>query len=331
MCNFPTSNFIACTLHALCHAQPWGYTNKETPNHDGLEALANKLSYHNGYGMYGPGASYTGSASGASDDWAYAMLGVASMTLELGTDFHESCDYFTNTIVPGNIPALNYATKVSVQPYRLTRGPDIIDVTVSQEHLAFAQDVDKNEGLVTVKVKASDKAHSAIDTFSTNQMIDQIRLYVNIHPHDIGEGLSYQYIPLEPLEKVQSPSGGDADVAIVSGEVKLKLVDFMPQDGTNRIQYGRQTLYIEAVDTDGYVGPITAKWIELLSGGDDESATPSEQGQMVDEPMPCQDDDVSICNNMQQMQQGGRSSLYSDLYCRIDKVAESCRLTCGNC
>ena len=77
---------------------------------------------------------------------------------------------------------------------------------------------------------------------------------------------------------------------------------------------------------------------ESDSGGD--GASPPNE--VDDPPPPCEDEDISICNHLQEQQQGrddgnGKSRLsrlsssYIDLYCRIDKVAEQCRLTCGNC
>lgn len=58
----------------------------------------------------------------------YAVLGVASFGLEIGEKFYESCATFENDILPSNLPALLYVTKVSSRPNSLVKGPDIFDL-----------------------------------------------------------------------------------------------------------------------------------------------------------------------------------------------------------
>ena len=66
---------------------------------------------------------------GSTDDWAYETLGVASYTLELGTEFFEESEYFENTIVPEVTPALFYAAKAAYRPYQQPFGPDTIELS----------------------------------------------------------------------------------------------------------------------------------------------------------------------------------------------------------
>ena len=59
------------------------------------------MAYFNGYtpqqshDLYG--------TTGTSDDWAYGVLGIASYTIEMGTDFFQDCASFESTIYPNNL------------------------------------------------------------------------------------------------------------------------------------------------------------------------------------------------------------------------------------
>jgi carboxypeptidase T len=95
---------------------PWGFENKESPNHAGLSALVSKMTFWNNYDSRGPGTSFYGAASGASEDWAYATLGAASMTMEIGSSFRPTCDEIELDILPANLDALTFAANLSSAP-----------------------------------------------------------------------------------------------------------------------------------------------------------------------------------------------------------------------
>ena len=152
--------------------QPWGHQNEHAPNRVGLEALVNKYGFFTGYELNGPGINYSGFASGATDDWAYAMLGAAGMTFEIGTQFHQPCGaYFENTIMTRNIQALDYALSVSFAPYALPQGPDIVQafVALTTPNRTSADDA---WSVVTLVVQASDSAYS-VEDHETSKMLDE--------------------------------------------------------------------------------------------------------------------------------------------------------------
>ena len=67
-------------------------------------------------------------------DYAYGALGVATFTLELGEQFYEDCDLFEETILPTNLKALIYATKLAKKPFSLIQGPDITDLNITVDN-----------------------------------------------------------------------------------------------------------------------------------------------------------------------------------------------------
>ena len=68
---------------------------------------------------------------GDSLDHYYGELGVAGLAYELGTQFFESCSYFENNILPGNLDSLLYAAKVVRTPFLTPAGPEGIGAAVS--------------------------------------------------------------------------------------------------------------------------------------------------------------------------------------------------------
>ena len=70
-------------------------------------------------------------AAGATDDFTYGELGVASYTNEMGNNFIESCSAFESDVYPRNLPALLYAFKVARRPYQLASGPDSRSLTLT--------------------------------------------------------------------------------------------------------------------------------------------------------------------------------------------------------
>lgn len=111
---------------------PWGMTgspgNPLTGNNEAFVALGRRLTWFNGYE---PTQSNSLPADGASDDNAYASLGVPAFTVELGGNgFQSDCATFNNTIRPDNLEMLKYASRVLNAPYLLPSGPDSLDIRV---------------------------------------------------------------------------------------------------------------------------------------------------------------------------------------------------------
>jgi len=199
---------------------PWGHQNRETENDSGLETLVNKFRHFNEYGFSGPNNGFLYPASGATDDWAYGTLGAAGMTFELGNSFYQDCNYFENRIIPDNFPALNYAAKSSKAPYSIPKGPDVIITKIAV-----------NGNSVTVESVASDNAFAATSLPTSQQSVSNIRYFVDFHPYDRQDG------------------AGQSGTVFTGRSVTIDISDLVA---------GRHSVYFQAEDDDGYVGPVTA-------------------------------------------------------------------------
>lgn len=115
---------------------PWGWEEIESPNDSGLQTIGRKLAFFNGYGLGSGRPGFLYEVNGATTEYAYGKLCTAAVTFELGTAFHQSCNYFESNIVPGNIPALNYALKIASYPFSTPKGI-IICFAVSLMFCAF--------------------------------------------------------------------------------------------------------------------------------------------------------------------------------------------------
>ncbi|MCP4570714.1 MAG: carboxypeptidase, partial [bacterium] len=112
---------------------PWGYTGDSAPNGTQMQTLGRKFAYWNGYSPEQAMSLYA--TDGTTDDWSYGELGIASYCFELGTAFFQNCTTYTNTILPGNLPALMYAAKVPRTPYMTPAGPDAYSLAVSADNV----------------------------------------------------------------------------------------------------------------------------------------------------------------------------------------------------
>ena len=125
---------------------PWGGTTAVAPNGIAMQTLGRKYAYFNNY--FPEQSIYLYATDGTTIDNAYGEQGVAAFTFELGTDFFQSCSVFTNQVLPGNMPALLYATRVTRAPYMLPAGPEALNVaTVPPGPVMTGQPVDVNASI----------------------------------------------------------------------------------------------------------------------------------------------------------------------------------------
>ena len=119
---------LLITLHSYGQLVlwPYGFRSRPAPNNTQLQTLGRKFAFFDGYT---PEQSYhLYITSGDADDWAYGQLGVAAYTIELGTDFFQSCTEFENKIYPQNLNVLLYAAKAARRPYQNPSGPDSMQI-----------------------------------------------------------------------------------------------------------------------------------------------------------------------------------------------------------
>ena len=223
--------------------------------------MAQKLSHFSGYVLTGPGPSFTYGASGATDDWAYATLGAASMTWEVGTNFHEDCTTFLGNVVPDNMDALTYAGMLAHFPYRLSQGPDLVRFTIDSSVLEEGQ-------TLTVSVEASDSAFSNPNLIEVaSQQVTMILFYLDVNPYSMLKEdewmLAANWLMME--DELDGNGGGNwtvewSDVIDILGN----------HSGTLE---GRHIVYAMAMDQDGYPGVLSA--VEFLLECSNCTMTPS--------------------------------------------------------
>jgi len=276
---------------------PWGHKDSKSPDDEALQALGRKINSFNGYKLWAGGQpDFVYPASGDASDYEYGVMGVASLGFEIGEEFYEKCNIFNDQIVTKNLPALLYTTKLANAPFKLTKGPDILDASVRYT----------NDG-VEVSATASDSemvnaiGGSFSDFRTGDQDIAQVMLFVDEHPDDASSdaGLAMsqarrQLVTAEycslikrkkqckrdgkqpgkkggncrwyrntrtcglPSNATGSAGQQSSSIAFNSGEEDVHLtIDQSSMDA------GRHTLYIQATDSDGYKGPVHSMFVEI--------------------------------------------------------------------
>lgn len=182
---------------------PWGFTQDVAPNGIALQTLGRKFAYFNGYepeqsiGLY--------PAAGTTEEFGYGELGLATYTIELGNTFFESCDYFDNTLVPENMPALMYAAKVPRRPYMTPSGPDVLNVALSDGAVGPG-------AAVTLTATVNDTRYNNSNGSEPVQDIAAAEFYVDVPPWvTITVPIS---MPLAPVD-----GAFDSPAEVVAGRI----------------------------------------------------------------------------------------------------------------
>lgn len=139
-----TTTGIFLSLHSYSDVVlwPWDIT-PSPPNEAQLQAIGRKLAYFNGYNPSG-GIGYT--VDGATDDWTYGKLGIASFTIEVGSgytcgDFFppygciDGIDGMPRSFWAENQPVFTYLHKIARTPYMTVYGPDTGNVAPAPSHV----------------------------------------------------------------------------------------------------------------------------------------------------------------------------------------------------
>ncbi|KAL3810699.1 hypothetical protein ACHAXA_004645 [Cyclostephanos tholiformis] len=164
-------------------------------------------------------------AAGTTKDYAFKELGAASFTFELGTKFYQDCTTFENTINPNNQKPLMHLAKISRAPYSMSQGPDITRLNVTEYN-----------GNLTITAIASDSAWSKANVATAQQSVAEIRAWVDIHPHSLSN-----------LDNTGS--------VLVNGRVNINVTSMTA---------GRYSVYVQAKDSAGYRGPVTAAFFNKI-------------------------------------------------------------------
>lgn len=206
---------------------PWGGSYDAAPNAKGLESLGRKLAYFNNYTPMQSVGLYP--TDGTSDNLAYGELGIAHITYELGTAFFQSCSHYNALIKPSNLKSLLYAAKVTKAPYQLSQGPDIEDVTLSNSN-----------GKLVISATATDTR------FKNNSSWPM---------HNITK-VRYAFNDLVTDENAQLASFADGNADSISEQFAIEVSEA-------ELINNKATVYIQAQDSEGYWGTITAHNIDI--------------------------------------------------------------------
>ncbi|WP_374689844.1 M14 family zinc carboxypeptidase [Promineifilum sp.] len=217
---------ILVTLHSFSNLVlwPWGHLDETAPNHTDLKAIGDKLAGFNGYQSCQATACLY-AAAGATDDWAYAELGIPAFTFEMGDSFMPPYEAIDAGQWPENRPALLYAARIARTPYQSVHGPDVLEVNVGG-YEPFLR--------VTATVNDSDNG---------NRPIGAAAFSVDAPPWVAGVHLT---------SLVAADTSFDSPVEEVVGSID-----------TASLPPGRHLLFLRGQDSDGHWGPVSAAFFQV--------------------------------------------------------------------
>jgi subtilisin-like proprotein convertase family protein len=252
-----TTTGAMLTLHSYYNLVllPWGDGGGSAPNNAGLRALAFRMSYYNWYKTGRPAEVLYG-VSGATDDYTYGTLGIASFTWEMGSmsggDNFPNCSGFTPAYAcqdarfwPEARQGLLYLAKAARQPYALALGPTVLSVSVGPTST-------RPGAPALVQARLADDAlggEPGSVARPTAQTIAAAEAYWDTPPWQAG------------LPIALAARDGAYD------QVKETVIGTLDAPTAT----GRHTLYVRGRDVDGNWGPVTAAWLFV----DEQLATPT--------------------------------------------------------
>ncbi|MGM9514283.1 M14 family zinc carboxypeptidase [Roseateles sp. DB2] len=217
---------------------PWGTNGSVAGNDTQLATLGRKFAYWNGHTPERSLDLYE--TDGTSDGPSYGELGVAAYTFELGTAFFEQCSYYTNTLLPGNMPALIYAAKVVRTPYQTPAGPDVTQLALSASRVTAGTPV-------TLDARVDDTRYNQSNGTEPTQAIGAAEAYVDVPPWQAGA----QALPLAAVDGAFNSSA-----EAVRGTLS-----------TAGLATGRHLVYVRGRDAVGNWGAFSAVFLDIGSGG----------------------------------------------------------------
>jgi hypothetical protein len=221
---------------------PWGFQKVESPDDVELETMARKLASFGQYGLWGPGQpDFLYEVSGDTVDTMYGFHCVPSFAFEVGTDFYEECSQFEDEVFPTNYEALLYAAKVASAPFKISKGPDVLSLEI--------ESTTSNSIIVTVVVSDEERSIAYGEAFAAtgSQVIAMVRVFVDDHPYTISDPNAG--VAMNPLNAYDFNSPTES----ASLEIDIE-----------SLSSGQHVVYVEAEDSDGFKGPISAGFFDVL-------------------------------------------------------------------
>ncbi|HEV8692316.1 MAG TPA: M14 family metallopeptidase [Ideonella sp.] len=213
---------------------PWGFTSQVAPNGTALQTLGRKFAYFNGYlpeqsiGLY--------QTDGTSDSVSYGELGVPAYTIEMGTDFFQSCTAYTNTIKPANLKALWYAAHVVRTPYQTPAGPDVTKIKLSDNGVPPGTPV-------TLTATVDDTHYSTRNGTEPTQNIAAAEAYVDLPPW--------------------MPGATPIALAAADGAYNAKTEKGTATLATGSLSKGKHLVFVRGKDAAGNFGPVSATFLKI--------------------------------------------------------------------
>ena len=217
---------------------PWGNSDTNAPNHTQLQTLGRKLAHYTSY--YPEQASGLYTVSGSTDDWSYGELGVASYTIEMGTNFFQACESFDNEIYPQANQSLEYAFKAIQAPYRSPAGPEVLNLTISVPSLTL-------ESNRIPRASVDDTRYSSANGIEPTQPVITATFTVDQLPWSTSPPVAY---PMTP-----SDGNFDENIEAVQGTID-----------TSGLTTGRHIIYVRGQDAAGNWGVLSAIFLDVVNG-----------------------------------------------------------------
>jgi carboxypeptidase T len=222
---------------------PWGHDDVLSPNHHSLLTMASKLAKAGNYSLWGPGQDdFLYFVSGDATDATYGIDCVASFGFEIGSKWYASCEEFESSIAPTMTKNLLYAAKAARAPFLIPLGPDILDIQITRANNANAPlvaTVNVSSGALIVDHAKFEEGRKQV------YPVDSVKFFLDVHPDDANHAIAGWFMTLvgESFDQVQ--------------ETATLVLD------TSTWEKGiRHVLYVQATDTEGYSGPVSAMYYD---------------------------------------------------------------------
>ena len=214
---------------------PWGFQDPNTnpaPNGDQLRTGARKFGFYSGYEP----TLFIYPVDGASDDFGYGDLGVASFAWEIGTAFFESCASFEGAVLPAGLAMLRYAAKIARTPYLTPNGPEVVAPALTPAPVASGTPV-------ALAATADDTRFNNTNGVEPTQAIAAAEVYVDLPPWSGGT----------PVALAAADGAFDETVEGLAGNL-----------ATGVLAPGRHDLFLRAQDAGGDWGAVTGAFLWVV-------------------------------------------------------------------
>lgn len=214
----------------------WGFTNVQppAPNGDQLYTLGRKYGF---FTHYRPQHGSFTTINGPTKDFAYGELGAPGFTIELGTDFFESCRDFEAIMVRDHLPALLYAAKVAAAPYRLPAGPEVLSPSAPPVAVVAGDPV-------PLEALADDSRYTPLNGVEPVQNVAAVEVFVDLPPWQSGA-----------QGRIMQAVDGAFDGPVEAVQLSLD---------SSGMTAGRHTLFFQGQDSEGNRGAVSAAFLHLI-------------------------------------------------------------------